>query len=104
MIKAEKKTTVDLLIVPMDSSALKFSINAAKTLRDSGVPTDVYYLDKGFKQKMKYANKIGVPFITIVGESEMAENKITLKNMTDGSQNLVRIEDAASIVKNSENN
>lgn len=104
MIKAEKKTTVDLLIVPMDSSALKFSINAAKTLRDSGVPTDVYYLDKGFKQKMKYANKIGVPFIAIVGESEMAENKITLKNMTDGSQNLVRIEDAASIVKNSENN
>ena len=99
MISSEKKTTADVLIIPMDRSALSYSISAAKALRAENIPTDVYYLDKGFKPKMKYANRVGVPFIAIVGESEMAENKITLKNMTDGTQETVTFEEAANMIK-----
>lgn len=99
MISSEKKTTADVLIIPMDRSALSYSISAAKALRAENIPTDVYYLDKGFKPKMKYANRVGVPFIAIVGESEMAENKVTLKNMTDGTQETVTFEEAANMIK-----
>ena len=99
MISSEKKTTADVLIIPMDRSALSYSISAAKALRAENIPTDVYYLDKGFKPKMKYANRVGVPFIAIVGESEMAENKVTLKNMTDGTQATVTFEEAANMIK-----
>lgn len=99
MISSEKKTTADVLIIPMDRSALSYSISAAKALRAENIPTDVYYLDKGFKPKMKYANRVGVPFIAIVGESEIAENKVTLKNMTDGTQATVTFEEAANMIK-----
>ena len=99
MISSEKKTTADVLIIPMDRSALSYSISAAKAFRAENIPTDVYYLDKGFKPKMKYANRVGVPFIAIVGESEMAENKVTLKNMTDGTQATVTFEEAANMIK-----
>ena len=51
------------------------------------------------KPKMKYANRIGVPYIAIAGESEKAEGKITLKNMADGSQSTVTAEQAAEMIK-----
>ncbi|MBO4428553.1 MAG: histidine--tRNA ligase [Clostridia bacterium] len=101
MIKTEKKSTADVLVIPMDRSAIPSAIEAASVFRSAGVPTDVYYLDKGFKPKMKYANRIGVPFIAIIGESEVAENKVTLKNMTDGSQKTLTASDAAQKIKSS---
>ena len=101
MIKTDKKSTADVLVIPMDGSALPYSIEVSKKLRDGNIPTDVYYLDKGFKPKMKYANRIGVPFIAIIGESEVAESKVTLKNMTDGSQETLTASDAAQKIKSS---
>ena len=99
MIKTEKKSTADVLVIPMDRSALSYSINVAKSLRAEGIPSDVYYLDKGFKPKMKYANRIGVPFIAIIGESEVNENKVTLKNMADGTQKTIPVNEAANVIK-----
>ena len=99
MIKTEKKSTADVLVIPMDCSALSYSINVAKSLRAEGIPSDVYYLDKGFKPKMKYANRIGVPFIAIIGESEVNDNKVTLKNMADGAQKTIPVNEAANVIK-----
>ena len=43
------------------------------------------------KKQMSYANAKNIPFVALVGENEMNENKVTLKNMETGEQNLVRL-------------
>ena len=48
-------------------------------------------LDKNFKQKMKYANRLNVPYVIIVGENEKNNNEYVLKNMYDGSQKIIKL-------------
>jgi len=100
MIDDGKKSLIDVLVIPMDKSAMPSAISAARAFRDAGVPTDVYYLEKGMKPKMKYANRIGVPYVVIIGESEMAENKLTLRNMLGDGQQTVSVSEAIEIIKN----
>jgi histidyl-tRNA synthetase len=50
------------------------------------------------KKQMNYANKKEIPFVVLAGESEMAEQKFTLKNMESGEQFLVTSEELIKIV------
>ena len=45
------------------------------------------------KKQMAYANALAIPFVAIIGETELAENKVTLKNMTTGDQELLSLEE-----------
>ena len=51
------------------------------------------------KKQMSYANAHNVPFVALVGETEMAEGRITLKNMTTGEQQSLTIEEAVKAIK-----
>ena len=51
------------------------------------------------KKQMSYANALSVPFVALAGENEMANGKVTLKNMTTGEQSLVTVEELISIIK-----
>ncbi|MCQ2770358.1 MAG: His/Gly/Thr/Pro-type tRNA ligase C-terminal domain-containing protein [Clostridia bacterium] len=71
----------------------------AKKFRDAGIATDVYYLDKGMKPKMKYANRIGVKYAAIIGESEVANGTVTLKDMVGGEQISATVDEAINKIK-----
>lgn len=90
-IKSETASLVKCLVVPMGKEQMGKALEAAKNLRQAGIPTDVYYQDKGMKPKMKYANKLGIPFVAIIGEEEAAADSVMLKNMAEGSQEMVKI-------------
>ena len=98
-IKSETASLVKCLVVPMGKEQMGKALEAAKNLRQAGIPTDVYYQEKGMKAKMKYANKLGIPFVAIIGEEEAAAESVMLKNMAEGSQEMVKIEELASLVK-----
>ena len=68
-------------------------------LRQNGVRTQLYGEQKKFKAKMSYADKIGVPFAVLVGEDEIAEGKLSVKDMRSGAQTLLTPEEAAAAVK-----
>ncbi len=53
------------------------------------------------KKQMSYANNKSIPFVALIGENEIKESKITLKNMSTGEQNLITIEEMIDIVANS---
>lgn len=99
IVDTSKKSIIDVLVIPMSSSELDAAVKAAAQFRKAGVSCDVYYLEKGMKPKMKYANRIGVPFAAIIGESERAENKVALKNMLGDGQDTVSVEEAIEIIK-----
>lgn len=83
----------DVLIVPMTDEPT-YSIGLATTLRDAGIKTQVYFEQKKFKSKMNYADKLGVPYIIIIGEDEIKANMVTLKNMKTGEQETVSVDRA----------
>ena len=74
-------------------------IYSTKYLRASGLRVQLYGEQKKFKQKMAYADKLGVPFAVLLGEDEIAEDKCSVKNMRTGEQTTVSPGEACSIIK-----
>jgi len=75
----------DVLIIPMTENKAK-AIETATLFRENGIRTMLYSEQKKFKSKMNFADKIGVPFVVFIGDDEIADNFITVKNMKNGHQ------------------
>ena len=87
----------DALVIPMTQTPAA-AIAIAQSLRAAGVRTQVYGEQKKFKQKMVYANKLGVPYIVLLGDDEIAAGKCSVKDMRSGEQVTVTPEEAAAII------
>jgi histidyl-tRNA synthetase len=61
-------------------------------LRNAGINTDIYLENKKIKAKFKYADKLKIPYTIVVGDDEIANNVVTLKNMMTGEQESIKIE------------
>ena len=88
----------DALVIPM-AEELGYAIAAATALRDVGIRTQLYCEQKKFKAKMSYADKLGIPYVILIGEDEIAENIVAVKNMQSGNQEKLSFSDAAALIK-----
>ena len=88
----------DALVLPMTADPAP-SIAVAESLRTSGLKVQLYGEQKKFKQKMAYADKIGVPFAILMGEDEINAGKCAVKNMQTGEQVLLTPAEAADFIK-----
>ena len=87
----------ELLILPMTQD-LTAAAEAATFFRGCEIRTQLYTEQKKFKAKMSYADKLGIPFVAFLGEDEAAQNKISLKNMQTGEQQLLTLTEAANVI------
>ena len=85
----------DVLVLPMTDD-LSPAIALATALRGAGIRAQLYTEQKKFKQKMSYADKLGVPYILLLGEDEITQRKASLKDMRTGEQELLS---AAEIIE-----
>ncbi len=85
----------DVLVLPMTESPAP-AIALAETLREAGLRVQFYGEQKKFKQKMSYADKIGVPYAVLLGEDEIAQNKCSVKDMRTGEQVALTAQEAAT--------
>ncbi len=85
----------DVLVIPMTDDR-DASIAAATKLRNSGLRCQLYTEQRKFKVKMSYANKIGVPFAVLIGEDEISEDVLTVKNMETGEQRRMSADEASA--------
>ena len=99
IIKSDKKTLSKVLIVPFSKENMNYALKVSTALREKNIVCDVYYEEKGLKQKLKYANRLWIPYVCLIGEDEEKEEKVTLKNMETGEQNKVSIEEMINILK-----
>ena len=88
----------DALVLPMGGEPGP-AITLAESLRSCGLRVQLYGEQKKFKQKMAYANKLGVPFAVLLGEDEIAAGKCSVKNMVTGEQITVTPDEAAAHIK-----
>ena len=90
LIKSDKKSISDVLIIPMIED-LSIPINLATKLRNNGINTEIYLNNKKLKAKFKYADKLEIPYVIIIGEDEVKNNNFKLKNMQTGSEKIFEI-------------
>ncbi len=88
----------DALVLPMTSDPGP-AIAVATSLREAGIRTQVYMEQKKFKQKMSYADKLGIPYAVLLGEDEIAAGKCSVKDLTTGQQVTVSYAEAAAMIE-----
>ena len=96
---AEARTSTQVMFVNFGEAEAAASMKMMKELRHAGVAVEIYPDAAKMKKQMAYANGAGVPFVAMVGESEMAQGKMALKNMITGDQQTVSAAEAAAIIK-----
>ena len=99
IISSRAKTLTKVLVIPFQKENLKYAKEVASYLRDKNITCDVYYEDKNLKQKLKYANRLGIPYVCILGEDEEKQGLVTIKNMKTGMQNKVKLSEMTKEIK-----
>ena len=88
----------DVLVLPMTADPAP-AIALAEQLRAGGLRVQLYGEQKKFKQKLAYADKLGVPFVVLLGEDEMAQGNCSVKNMRTGEQVTVSPGEASARIR-----
>lgn len=92
-VDKHKNALTEVLVIPMDEEFNFYAIELVNFLRKNGISVDIYLESGKFKKKLTYADKLNIKNVIIIGEEEFKENKLTLKNMEDGSQELLGFEE-----------
>ena len=103
IIKANKKAIADILIIPITEN-MKVPMKLASNLRDLDLNTEIFLEDKKIKAKMKYADKLKIPYVIVIGDDEINSNKVKVKNMETGQEKEVELDanKVLNIIKNCE--
>lgn len=100
LLQEIKNSIAEVLVIPMDDTVSEFALKVAKKLRQNAVNTEIYSnVYKDMKAKLKYADKLNVPYAMIIGENEKKENCVMLKNMKEKTQEKVGLDEILSRIK-----
>lgn len=88
-----------VLFINFGEAESDYCLPIISSLRNAGLRVELYPDSSKMKKQMSYANAKGIPFVALVGENEMKENKVMLKNMMTGEQLFVAPDEILSIVK-----
>lgn len=91
-------SATQLLFVNFGQKEVDFCMPLAGQLRDRGIRTEIYPDCVKMKKQMQYANAKLIPLVAMVGENEMADGVVMLKNMVSGEQNAVKADELADAV------
>ena len=97
-IDANKKSMAKLLVLPMTENIEKV-IEIGSAIREAGIPTEIYLEDKRIKAKFKYADRLQMPYVAVIGDDEIANEKIALKDMRTGEQESLNIQEVIEKLK-----
>lgn len=97
-IKETQKSIAKVLIAPMTEN-IERALEVSKILRDNGINTEVYLEDKKIKAKFKYADHLQIPYVITIGEDEIENKTVSLKNMENGEQQTISLDEAIKILK-----
>lgn len=90
----------DVAVLVMGNENLAYAMSVLNALRDEKIPSVAYLdTDKKFKNQIEYADKIMTKFSMIIGEDEVKNKVVTLKNMATGEQQILALSDAIKLVK-----
>ena len=97
---SEFEYNTDVAVLVMGKQNVKYSMNAVSVLRENGIVAVPYLdTDKKFKNQIEYADKLGAKFSMIIGDDEVSNATVSLKNMKTGEQQTLSLNDAMNIIR-----
>lgn len=99
ILKRENKSIAKVLIVSMSENQIEYAASVGAYLRQENINTDMFLEDKKLKAKFKYADKLHIPYVIVVGEEEVKNNTVTLKDMESGNQETLKLDEIISRIK-----
>ena len=92
-------TSTRLLFINFGATEAAHCLRLANQVRSAGIPTEVFPDSAKIKKQMSYANANAIPFVALVGENEMQQGVVSLKNMTTGEQQNLTIDEVIAAVR-----
>ena len=97
-LKEEQNSIAKVLVVSMVEDNSK-ALEVSTELRSENINAEVYLENKKIKAKFKYADRLAIPYVIVIGEDEIANNTVALKNMQTGEQETLKIEEVIKKIK-----
>ena len=98
IISADKESISDVLVISMTDD-YDMCVEVATKLRENNINAQINLENQKLGKKFKYADKLNVRYVIVIGEDEIKNNVVTLKNMITGNQESVSLEEAIKIIK-----
>lgn len=99
MHQGKKATPSNLLIIPM-ADTMASAMELASKIREAGIATEIYLNEGKIGKKFGYADKLGIPYVVVVGEDEVKSGLFKLKNMANGEQTELNTDQIIDAIKN----
>jgi histidyl-tRNA synthetase len=99
LFPGDTASSVKLMFVNFGKSEERYCLGLLSEVRSKGIPAEIYPEPAKLKKQMSYANNKAIPFVALVGESEIKENKITVKNMGTGKQEKLNLDEMLAILR-----
>lgn len=90
---------MDIFIIGLGEAGQKESIRLVHSLRNNNIKCDKDYAGRSLKAQMKYANKLGARYVTVIGEDEINNNRIKVKNMAEGMEDEIQLDSLTEYIK-----
>ena len=98
MKKGESEPFAKVFVACVKPNIYKDAVKIAEKFRKGGIPTEVDLNERNLKKQFDYANALNIPYMAIVGERELKQKKINLRDMETGKEKLVSVEEAIKMV------
>lgn len=95
--KFKEENNVDIYLASTPECAI-YAMQIAKTLRDKGIGVETDLMERGLKAQFKYADKLNTRYVGVIGSEEMTAGEITIKDMSTGEQNRIKVDDVAKYI------
>ncbi|MDD5023389.1 MAG: His/Gly/Thr/Pro-type tRNA ligase C-terminal domain-containing protein, partial [Candidatus ainarchaeum sp.] len=92
--RSKEKTKTKVLVCAIDEKLYSDVLKIAEKIRKKSINTETDLNNRKIGKQIEYANSLGIPYVLILGEKEQKENKITLRDMKTGKEELLTVENA----------
>ena len=98
-IELDIEENFDLFIVTMGEEADRYAVKLLNDLRKNGVKADKDYLNRKIKGQMKQADRLNAKYTIVIGDQELENNSIAIKNMTTGESENIQLDQLINYFK-----
>jgi len=99
LIQATKASPARILVAPLEKQFQENCLALVAQLRKESISTEIFLGAEDLAKQLKYADRLKIPYVAMIGENETKENKVTLKNMASGEQELITPEEILKRIK-----
>jgi histidyl-tRNA synthetase len=93
-LEAREKTYAKVIVIPVTKDEFRYALGIANRLRAAGICTDLAIIERSISKNLEYANGMGISNGLIIGKKEIELNKVKLRNMSSGTEELLDLQDA----------